>query len=164
MMNHLALLKLLVAQQGSQQGRFSGPVSSNEPDFDIVDQRQLGRIKQHLFTVSLVGITNLDQNGHGVITGWKNVGVVRTRDSGRRSPTTESNEMLRKTPAQLNQASIYSHPARSPAAGLKKYEYFVSSASSPSNVAPTRKSGILDRKKWVVVPTTEIADSLDCTK
>ena len=63
-MDHLTFFQLLLSQQHPQEGRFSSPVSADESDFDIINQRQLGVVQQKLVTVSFLSLSDLDQNCH----------------------------------------------------------------------------------------------------
>ncbi len=60
----LATVEFLFAQEHAQQRRFTGSVAADEADLDVVGQRRLGPVEQHLIAVALVSILDLNQHRH----------------------------------------------------------------------------------------------------
>ena len=69
-----------------EQRAFAGAVAADEPDLDVVGQRGLGAVEQHLVAVALAGVLDLQQHSHAeLIPGEKAkatviVGSVGGRD------------------------------------------------------------------------------------
>ncbi len=67
MADHLAAVEFFVAEQDAQQGRFAGAVAADEAHLDVVDDRRLGAVEQHLVAVALVSVFDLQQHSHTLI-------------------------------------------------------------------------------------------------
>ena len=59
MADDLADIEFDIAQQHAKQRAFSGAVSADESDFDIVDQRGFGAVEQHLVAVAFASVLDL---------------------------------------------------------------------------------------------------------
>ncbi len=64
MADDFAPLEFFFAQQHAEQRALAGAVAADEADLDVVDQRHLGIVEQHLVAVALVSILDLHQHGH----------------------------------------------------------------------------------------------------
>ena len=62
--DHLAFLKFLVAQDCAQKRTLAGTVAADETDFDVVNDRDFGTVEQDLVTESFVSVSDLYQYGH----------------------------------------------------------------------------------------------------
>ncbi len=86
MTNDLAAVEFFFTEQDAQQRRFAGSIAANETDFDIIDQGRFGTVQQHLLTIALVSVPNLQQHSHSQLSFCNNrkaadrKGCVRIRE------------------------------------------------------------------------------------
>ena len=76
MWQNLARIEFFFAEQNTQEGRFAGSIPTDEPDFDVLDQRRIGSIKQHLIAVTLVDTLDLQQYSH-IFSSFLNLVTLR---------------------------------------------------------------------------------------
>ena len=64
MADDFAAVEFFLAEQNPEQRAFAGPVAADEPHLDVVAQRGLGAVEQHLIAVAFAGFCDLQQAGH----------------------------------------------------------------------------------------------------
>ncbi len=62
--DHFAAVEFLFAQEHAEQRRLARSVAAHETHLDVVNQRRLGPVQQHLVPVALVSILDLNQHRH----------------------------------------------------------------------------------------------------